>query len=194
MDLLKNMLGHNGENLEKIVINSGSYLTKSNKDFFPAYMIGLSFGADISESSYNNRLAECVLNAEEYFKESIPKIIQYEVRRCLKNSNTNPQSIYTIGEGYNQKEKSLVLPKISTKDVLIESKRLIEKLNLPLDSALFIAHPCHMERVLYTAEKLGIYGEPFIREKVEWSEKDPQLWVRSPFFFVPREIIARIMT
>jgi uncharacterized SAM-binding protein YcdF (DUF218 family) len=77
---------------------------------------------------------------------------------------------------------------------LIESKKVLDKLELPYDSALFIAHPYHMERVLHIAKTLGISGKPFIRKNVEWAQKDSQPWVKSLFLFVPREILARIIT
>ena len=192
MNILKNLLGYNGKKLEEIIINGESYFT--DKNFSPAYILGQAFGADTDKESYNNYLAQAVLDAREYFQENIPAIVQSEIGVCLNNLRAKKESIYEVGEIYTSKEKSLIISKIDTKGVLIEAKKMLGKLGLPYNSALFVAHPYHMERVLHTAEGLGISGKPFVKQTVEWPQKDSQSWVKSPFLFVPREILARIIT
>jgi hypothetical protein len=88
-------------------------------------------------------------------------------------------------------EKAVVISKRDTRGILSSSKEIVDNLGLPYNSALFVAHPCHIQRVLDNAGRLS--GEPFIRASVEWAGGDVQPWVRSPFLWIPREIITRML-
>jgi len=188
---LNNLFGYSRKDLDEVIIGRESYLTK--KGFSPEFFLGQAFGADTNERSYNHFLAQAILNARTYFGEDIPAIVQAEIGSCLGNLGVSGAFFHQIGEVYQSGKRSLVISKMSTKEVLTESKYVLNNLGLSYHSALFVAHPYHMERVLHIAESIGILGEPFVRKGVEWPKEDLQPWVRSPFVFVPREIIARII-
>lgn len=189
MTLFKNLFGYNSEEIEEVIFDGELYRT--DLDFSPQYIVGQAFGANYDESSYNQILAQNILIARKCFDRDLQAIVQSEIGICLERMGETNH--HTIGEIYKDGETSKVISKIDTKGVLAKSKKILDDLELPYDSALFIAHPYHVQRVMDRARDIGIIGRPFLKKEVTWPKQDSQPWVRSAFRFVPREIVARTL-
>lgn len=179
MKLLSNLIGYN-EDLDGINVSGTNYKTK--KDFEPSIIMSQSFGETFDSDSYNSTLAKAVIDAETYFGE-VPRILQSQVSRCYEK--IGGKGHYSIGEEYSKDNY------VSTEDIFNESLQIIQKDKIDNEKVLLIAHPAHVYRVIKTAEKYGLKGQPFITKNVDWPKKDTQWWVKGPGLWIPREILCR---
>lgn len=189
MKLLKNLTNYQREGLENVEINGRYYRT--NPDANPSIMFALAFGESDEGDSPNNSIAMAVEDAREYFKKDLPAMIQSDLGGSLIESGA--RDFYMVDNPYDHSNegKSLALSKISSKEVMELGVYEAERNGFDLNSILYVAHPAHMERVIALGENMGLHGEPFTMEKPSWSQNDPQLWVRHPFLWIPREILTR---
>lgn len=169
------------DRLDLVEINSRKYRTI--KDYKPDIIIGLSFGT----TSCNDRLAQAIKDAEDYFGFSCI-IAQSEIYQSYtENFNRKPIKI-----GNNNNKESLWKSDLTTRDVLFKTKDLLNKYAPEYNNILYVAHPAHIYRVLHDGKKLDLEGKPFIENKIIWSDKeDIQKWSTSPKVWIPREILAR---
>ena len=186
-DLFKNLTEYN-ENLGIIEINGRSYRIKTDTN--PSVILGQSFGANYDENSYNQILAESVIDARKYFGNDLAVIAQSEIGECL--NKYGEFRYHSIGEVYENDENSTIVSKIDSQGVLLQAKEVLKKRNLDKEKVIYIAHPAHIYRVMKIGEKIGFNGAPFIPEIVCWPSEDLQPWVRSPYLWVPREIATRV--
>ncbi|MBN1376812.1 hypothetical protein JW949_00580 [Candidatus Woesearchaeota archaeon] len=186
MNLLENLTEKQIKNFEDkldlVEINSRKYRTI--KDYKPDIIIGLSFGT----TSYNDRLAQAVKDAEDYFGFGCI-IAQSEIYQSYtENFNRKPIKI-----GNNNSKESLWKSDLTTRDVLLKTKDLLNKYAPEYNNILYVAHPAHIYRVLHDGKKLDLEGKPFIEDEIIWSDKkDIQKWTTSQNRWPLREILARV--
>ncbi|MDP2628625.1 MAG: hypothetical protein Q8P15_01875 [Nanoarchaeota archaeon] len=183
----RNLTSYREKKLNVVDVNERTYFTDSS--FNPNLIIGMAFGANYDEKSHNYKLAKAVIDSREYFGKEIPVLVQSEIGECLMRSGE--KNFYFVGENYAEGESSLIKSKIDTEGIFKHCKKIIKSKGLG-NKILYVAHPAHMQRVLDTAKKQGLEGIPFVSEKVEWLD-DAQPWVTSPYLWVPREIVARVL-
>lgn len=186
-NLFKNLQNYHDKNLKLVNVNGRGYRTYP--DFNPNVIIGMAFGANYDEKSYKNKLAKAIVDSREFFGKELAVIVQKEIGECLRR--IGEKKFYFVGENYEEGEKSLLFSKIDTNLILGYCKDIMKKERLQ-NKAVYVAHPAHVYRVMKTGENKGIEGFPFIPEKTNWLN-DSQIWVRSPLFWIPREILTRII-
>jgi len=186
MRLLKNLMNYN----ERLgTFESGDRLYRTNQRFRPSVVVIPSFGAGLGDDSYNATLARTLIASRELFG-NLPVIAQSEVCSFLNGSEEG--NFYSIGESYCSGESSRLISKISTKDILKSSRRIIAEKGLNPRKVLYISHPAHLLRIMSLGNRMGLGGFPFITNDVEWPTEDQQPWVRSKAKWAVREILARI--
>ena len=198
-DLLKNLTDYNHPDLKYKEINGRKYKTFTIGNAKPKAVFAQAFGASYNADSYNRVLAEMVLDLRNYFNETSKRdltvIVQTEVGKCLERIYPG-HNFYQIGEQYNEEEKSFLKSKIDTYTMLEKTQELLKNLGFENDLGIFIVgHPAHMQRILDTAGKMGfkpIPLIPFMSDNSWFPKNDPQLWVRSKYFWIPREVATRI--
>jgi len=178
-----NLYDYRDENLKTVSINGTDYRIKPK--FQPKIIVALSFGGDTNEDSYNHILAEDVKIAQNFYGD-IPVLGQTEVVKFMETDSENYHRLV------DQSEEAFLRPDFPTTHVLEDALKIIEEECYNKDSVLFIAHNAHMERVLYTGRKLGLDGEPLIRENIEWPDNDRHHWVNGPDNWWLREILSRL--
>lgn len=198
-DLFGNLLSYNHPDLESVEINGRRYKTLVPDDIEPNVVFAQAFGASYDENSYNRVLAETILDLKNCFEESVGRelttIVQTEVGYCLERINSR-EGFYPIGKIYKNGETSKLKSKVDTYWMLKKTQELLKGVGLENDLGIFVVgHPAHMHRILKIAEKMGfkpIPIIPFMSENSWFPKNDPQLWVRSKYFWVPREIATRL--
>lgn len=188
-DLTRNLFDYNDTGLEEIDLEGSRYRT--NPEFEPEIILAQAFGADYDDESYNQKLADTVTDARDYFGQDIIVLAQAEIATLLKENGE--ENIYSIGKVYHEDEDTAAVSKYTTKEIMDHNFEKIKDQDLDPEAALYVSHPAHTERVIQVGEKSGLDGEPFILDEVEWPSNDSkQWWVRSPYRWAPREVIARI--
>ena len=198
-DLFRNLTGYYHPDLKEENINGEKYRTIILDDVKPNALFAQAFGASYGEDSYNKILAETILDLGNYFNETIGRnlttIVQAEIGKCIKRVD-NSFDFYPIGEIYKDGEKSKLKSKVDTYWMLKRTQELLKGVGFENDSGIFVVgHPAHMQRILGIAEKIGFKPVPlipFLSDNSWFPKNDAQLWVRSKYFWVPREIATRI--
>ncbi|MBI2043063.1 hypothetical protein HYT25_01605 [Candidatus Pacearchaeota archaeon] len=188
-DLFKDLTDYSGK-LEYVEVNGRRYRTKTDAN--PSIILGQAFGANYDKNSYNQVLAESVIDARQFFGDELAVIVQSEIGKCL--DEYGEFSYHSIGEVYEDDEISKigVFSKIDTQGVLKLSEEVLKKLGLEKEEIVYVAHPAHVYRVMKIGNKIGFNGFPFISKDVEWASGEIQPWTRSKYFWIPREIATRI--
>jgi len=188
MEILRNLKDYYEVGLEEIGLEERTYRTVS--DYSPDLLLASAFGGSTDENSYNQILAQTVKDARNFFGKDLPTVVQAEINFNLSSE----EDIFSVFEEhvYGEGERALAFSNKSTGDLFTEFLRVIKRENLESKKPLFIAHPAHIYRVLEIGKKLGLEGAPFIPSQVYWPSRDNQLWVKSPWFWVPREILTRL--
>lgn len=159
-------------------------------DYEPSAVAAQAFGQSQDKESYNHILAENVLAAKEIYGEDLPVIAQGEVVNCIYNidEEINDENLYQV---FDQSEESEFISDYPTTRVMEEVESIVDEQDFNSDELLFTGHNAHMRRILYTAEKEGLEGKPFMRDEVTWPEDDGQEWVQSPENWWKRELASR---
>ena len=155
-----------------------------NSHHSPSFIVALPFGT----TTCNKRLSDSVKFAVDYF-ELEKGLIAQEIYNFL------PQDYKTgfLTLGRKNRSSSLVFSEIDTIKYLDEVKCAMSHPDFVSEIPLYIAHPAHMQRVILTAEKLGIPGFPLVDSTIPWSDRsDHQWWTKNKFLWMLREIPARI--
>ncbi len=181
--LLENILRYADCSLEKIMVDGRAYRTVHHE---PTVIIGAAFGT----TSCNERLAQSAKDAREYFGKTLPAILQKEIFDFY-SLNFGADNTYFVGTDDN-KGASLVKSEIDTRGVLQGAQAIMNHLELDSGKVLYVAHPAHMQRVMDVGKKLGLKGEPFVENRVRWSDAyDRQRWTTSSPKWALRELLAR---
>lgn len=178
------MHDYNSSTLEYITIHNKRYKTEPPVEI-PDVIFALSFGLNHHQSSVNQRLAESIMDIRTYFDAKIPAIIQDRITPCLETLNAS--DYYSIGKDSSYDWR------LDSRDILTQTKEKAEELGLTIDKVLYVAHPSHVQRVMDAGLKLGLSGSPFVLDDVQWSKNDSEIWVSSSLWWIPREILARII-
>lgn len=174
--MLDNLTGYSKDGVGKVTIHDRDYLLTD--DYYPLTAIVLAFGEGTDNKSYNYRLAKSVLDAKEYF-DDLNIVAQAEVAEILDDLGVECERIGSLSDS------SQLNSEYSSKEIIQRTKQYDGE-------RVYIAHPAHIQRVKNIGENLGLSGDIFTPEKVEWPSKDQQRWVRSPKKWVAREIWVRI--
>jgi len=185
MGFLTNILSYDRKGLDLIEIRGTKYLTK--RDLEPDVIVVLSFGT----SNCNKNLSECIISARKHFRKDILVIIQSDIAKPEGGKAKEP-NVHSVGE-LTSKNDALYISEVTTRDILVLAEEIIKEKHKNPKKVLFIGHQAHMQRILDIARGLGLYGAPFMEEKIIWGDSDEnQLWVRSPWLWFPRELLTRI--
>lgn len=186
-DRLENLYDFEDDSLEQIDVDDTTY--RGDPNFEPSVIVAQAFGANTDEDSYNQILAETIDDAREFYGE-VPVVAQSEIVERLEE-DAYFESGEDIQRVFENSTESDLISDYSTAEVLEETSNVIDQQDYDSDSALLVSHNAHMHRVLTTARQVGIDGEPFLRDQVEWPQDDKQEWVRSPENWSQREPLSR---
>lgn len=184
MNILANVTGFRSDLLEDVIINKKSYRVLPGLSF-PDVIFGLSFGLNRAVDSVNYGLAQSIIDIRDHYGSEIPAIVQERMTPCLDDLSVGNYHAVGRDSDYNWR--------LDSHDILQLSIERAVELGLSIDRIIYVAHPAHVQRVMNCGVKLGLNGCPFILSKVQWSENDPERWVRSKRIWVSREIVARIV-
>lgn len=143
-------------------------------------IIAQSFGLRArGEPGLSNRILGLAVKAI-YRDHQLPVILQWEVAQYASG-------VPAIGIIRKHRIEGEYL---DTYEVLAQTAEICKKNGW--GRVIVIAHPHHMWRVAQTAEKFGL--EPLIPQlpPVPYDSESIQLWTRSPFLFIPREVLYRL--
>lgn len=199
-DLFKNLTNYNVSGLESVEIGKTKYKTLILGETCPNAVFAQAFGASYGEESYNKVLARTISDLRNYFRGTTAKtleiVVQAEVGECLKNMGVDTSEFDSIGELYAENEIGKMISKIDTYGMLKKTQEVLKEKGFLDDMGIFVVgHPGHMHRILKIAEKMHFKPVPiipFISDENWFPGNDPQIWVRSKYFWVPREILTRI--
>ena len=158
------------------------YVSSDSEDLLKTSdaLIGCSFGKrlnnDVDKS--NEELAYIANEAHE--KYGVPLILQWEIANCIKDiSKMNVvREHQKRGNGY-----------LDTYEVITQAKDICKKNGWR--RVIILAHPHHCWRCVMTARKLELDTLVVATEKVPYDYLSAQIWTRSAWIFIPRELISR---
>jgi hypothetical protein len=152
-------------------------------DFRGAYMLGLAFGG--RDAPATKRLAINAEDCREIFEQqSLPLISQWAILVNMPEIKTQDYSIDSRSLGSVGTEAAL-----NTREAMeIARERVISGYGRnSLKEAIYIAHPAHMQRVIWIGEKLDFKGIPFLDTEQIWNSNvvdgtsSPSRWRRQEF-------------
>jgi hypothetical protein len=176
---LRNLVDYHDDNLDDSEVDGINYQLDNNGK--PERILALSFGNNTEEGSSNYQLATSVKDGLTYYNEHLPVYTQKEVAEVLDQFGIESQPLSKVGE--------MSRDYADTTEMLRRLKALSS--GAKGDNVL-MAHPAHLERVMYLADNSAIQTSPFLNSKMGWNEEDEQPWVTSPGLWVPREISIRL--
>lgn len=128
----------------------------------------------------NNYMAACIL--ETYYQDPKPLIIQGDCADAL------PDDIKIDLKISKHQEPGKYL---DTWEVTRQCAEYCRVHNI--STVLFFAHPAHAWRVQKTIEKFRLRGVPGNTIGTPYDPKSVQIWTRSKWLFIPREILSRLL-
>ncbi len=159
-------------------------------DLDPLYnaqvIIGMSFGANHknkgeSPGVSNEEIARIIYRMSA--SNNIPVIAQREVAEAITKLKIPIQPVLVISENDNQSH-------ITSYEVLCQAWQFCN--NTHLRQAIIVAHPAHILRCSWVAEKIGFTINLPNVSSVPYEILSTQWWTRNRFFFFIWELYARI--
>lgn len=127
----------------------------------------------------NEKLAIVIKKIKKYF--NVPIIAQREIVDCL------PKEF----KAERVSERRIKGVYLDTYEVLYQSWEICKKNGWR--KAIIIAHPDHLWRVVQTAKKIGFKTIIVDVSSVSYDRKSVQWWTKFAIFFMPWEILGRIL-
>ena len=184
MNVFANLKDLRNDSLETVVVNKRSYRILPNLSS-PDIIFGFSFGLKKGAGSVNYGLGQSIIDIRDYYDFDIPAIVQERMAPCLDDLSV--ANYHAIGRDSDYDWR------LESHDILELSIEKAREEGLSIGRVVYVAHPAHVQRVMDCGVKLALNGYPFVSSRVQWSENDPERWVRSEKIWVMREIVARML-
>ncbi len=182
--MFRNMLNYHTSTSERLSIDDRKYEAEPCHST-PDIIFGLSFGLNHHQGSVNYRLARSILDIRVHFQADIPAVVQERIVPCLEELSVG--NFYWVGKDSDYSWR------LDSQDILTLSIEKAQAEGLKFDKVLYVAHPAHVQRVLYCGAKMGLVGAPFVSATAQWSEDDEEKWVQTANRWLLREIAARVV-
>lgn len=184
-NIAKNLTDYKGSNEPVRSSRGRDYIT--DKNFPGGYMLGLAFGG--RDTPATKRLA---INAEDcrdiFDRPSMPLVSQWAILVNMPRVLEDDYSIDSKLKGVAGEEVAL-----NTREAMeIAREHIISEYGRnALREAVYIAHPAHMQRVIWLGEKLDFKGVPLVDRTIVWNE-DLTDGTSSPKAWKKQELIKRV--
>jgi len=144
-------------------------------------LIGQSFGVRANNNpGKSNEKLSCIAK-EIQDKYSVPLILQWEIAEGI-------QSISDVEVIRQHRRKGKYL---DTYEVIAQANNICKKNGW--NRVIMLAHPHHCWRCVMAAEKLGLSVAVVNTMEISYDHLSKQIWTRSPWMFMPRELVARLL-
>ncbi len=149
-------------------------------------IVGMAFGANIKgkgqpPGASNEEIARIILRL--WTTKHMPVFVQREVAEAITKLNIPIQPVLVISEDDRQFH-------ITSYEVLARTYQLCKRLNLR--RAVLVAHPAHIQRCAWVAEKIGFIVTLPDVSSVPYEPGSSQWWTRDRFSFLIWDLCARV--
>lgn len=179
MKLFRNLTSYEDKGLENIKVNGRHYLGISG--YLPSCFVGLAFGRQDTPCTMNLGIA--VDSAQIVFGkyQVITQQAILDTSALVGRLESHPDTYFSIDATaletvkYSDRQAGHGNPleaSLNSCEALEIARGMIDDQKLDPHNVLFFAHPAHMERVLRTAEKFDLAGQPFVEKHVTWNPEE----------------------
>lgn len=149
-------------------------------------IIGMAFGANRKNTSQepgvsNEEIARIIHRLWQ--KKNLPVIAQREVAEAMVKLRIPIKPALVISESDQEFH-------INSRDVLLQASKYCQRHKLQI--AAIVAHPAHILRCSWVAEKIGFDVRLPDVSSVPYEPRSTQWWTRNSLFFFAWELYARI--
>ena len=135
----------------------------TDPEFNPKFMLGLAFGNKYCKATQS--LAITAQHARAFYNiPFLPLIAQYAILSNIPLVLQNDWETDTRTNGRIVDDVPM-----NSRQMLEVARGIIDEENLDPTKALYIAHPAHLERVVWLAENIGFRGKPFVEVNPVWN-------------------------